>query len=287
MKKSALKSAAAILSLAAIFGAATGCERVSEREVGVRVDWNGRVTEEFAQGAGLQFYLPPVSTIYTYNTFMERVRVEANEANLRTSDQQPTTGAIIVQYQVDPSVGKTGVLYTTFRNDYEHYVKDQAVASAVTVFGRKSSTELTPKIDEIVKEIERVLQAKLKEDEVPVKIHSVISAGVGLSASADKKLEGLMIQQQYAAELQLRKENATKAKDVIRKEAEVITGAVDAYRQAGIPAELIPNMICLQMADKKGGVNEEFTPGCFGGGNRTGAVVNKTGGKSSPAAPSN
>ena len=282
MDKKYLKSTVAVLSLAAVFGTTTGCERVSEREVGVRVDYNGRVTEEFKQGSGLEFYVPPFSNIYTYNTFMERVRIEANEANLRTSDQQPTTGAIIVQYQVDPNVGKTGVLYTTFRNDYEHYVKDQAVASAVTVFGRKSSTELTPKIDEIVKEIEQVLQAKLKEDDVPVKIHSVISAGVGLSSSADKKLEGLMVQQQYTAELKLRSDNAAKAAEVIRKEAAVITGAVDEYRKAGIPLEQIPTMICLQMADKKGGVNEEFTPGCFGGGNRTGAVINKTTVKAAP-----
>mgnify|MGYP001610120013 CR=1 FL=1 len=87
MDKKHLKSAAVVLSLAAVFGASTGCERVSEREVGVRVDYNGRVTEEFKQGSGLEFYVPPFSNIYTYNTFMERVRIEANEANLRTSDQ--------------------------------------------------------------------------------------------------------------------------------------------------------------------------------------------------------
>lgn len=270
-----LKSTAMVLSLAAIFGAASGCERVSEREVGVRIDYNGRVTEEFAQGAGLQFYLPLYNSVYTYPTFMERVRIEANEANLRTSDQQPTTGAIIVQYQIDPSVGKTGVLYTTFKNDYEHYVKDQAVSAAVTVFGRKSSTELTPKIEQITTEIEKELQSKLKQDDVPVKVHSVISAGVGLSPSADKKLEGLMIQQQYTAELALREANAKKAESVIRKEAVVITGAIEEYRKAGIPSELIPTMVCLQFADKKGGVNEEFTPGCMGSGNRVAAVVNK------------
>ena len=279
-----LKTVATIMSLAAVFGAAAGCERVSEREVGVRVDYNGRVTEEFAQGAGLQFYMPLYNSVYTYPTFMERVRIEANEANLRTSDQQPTTGAIIVQYQVDPSVGKTGVLYTTFKNDYEHYVKDQAVSAAVTVFGRKSSTELTPKIEQITTEIEKELQVKLKQDDVPVKVHSVISAGVGLSPSADKKLEGLMIQQQYTAELALRKANAEKAESVIRKEAAVITGAVDEYRKAGIPSELIPTMICLQMADKKGGVNEEFTPGCMGSTSRTGAIVSKSTAKA-PVAP--
>ncbi len=265
MENNMMRLATKALLLPLIFAAAAGCTRITDREIGVKTDVNGRVTEEYKQGEGVVFYMPYFSDVHDYQLTMQTVQVKANEANLRTSDNQQVIGAIDVQFQIDPAAGKTSVLYTTFNNDYHTFIQQLAKDAAVRVFGRQSSINLTSSIGDITDLIRTELQNQLKEKNMPVTVVNIISNGVGLSEESNRKLEDVMLEQQRTRVLELRSSNAEKAKDVVRKETEVTAAAIKALRDAGVPQEQIPSMLCLQMADKANEVNKPLSPGCLGG----------------------
>ncbi len=264
MKNNLMRLATKALMLPLIFATAAGCTRITDREIGVKTDVNGRVTEEYKQGEGVVFYMPYFSDVHDYQLTMQTVQVKANEANLRTSDNQQVIGALDIQFQIDPAAGKTSVLYTAFNNNYETFIQQLAKDAAVKVFGKQSSINLTSSIGDITDLIRTHLQNELKEKQMPVTIVNIISNGVGLSEESNRKLEDVMLEQQRTRVLELRSSNADKAKDVVRKETEVTAEAVKAFRAAGVSEGQIPTMICLQMADKSGEVNKPFSPGCLG-----------------------
>lgn len=258
------KFAIATAGIALMGGALSGCDRVTDREVGIKTRF-GKVTEEYKQGTGLVFYMPFVSQVHTYPLYMQTLTIAADQANLRTKDSQQIVGAIDFQYQIDPNRAAVKTLYVDFNDDWDRILHQLGKTSAVEVFGRQSAIDLTSNIDAVREQIRVDFQKQLDRQHLPFMVTSVAMSGIGLSKESNQKLEALMMEQQRSRVLDMRSINADKEKDVVAKETKVTIGAITELKGAGLSDDQALSAFCLQLAEKEKRVNEPFAPGCLPG----------------------
>jgi hypothetical protein len=261
---------AVLIALVGGFNAVT--ERVTDREVAIKTTW-GKVDGEFVkpEEKGLVWYNPFASQIHKYPLWMQSVTIAADDANLRTKDNQRIVGSVDYQFQIDPSRAPIRVMFDDFHDNVGLILHQLGKSSAVEVFGKQSAIDLAANVDQVREQLKEDFQSLLDKQKLPFLITSVAMSGIGLSDESNRKLEALMLEQQRSRVLDMRLMNAEKEKGVAEKETAVTVAALAELKRAGVPDADILGAYCLQLAEKEKRVNEPFAPGCLGGGLPVGA----------------
>ncbi|MFN3828302.1 MAG: SPFH domain-containing protein [Micavibrio sp.] len=275
------------VSIASVFALTTALSSFyinEERQTSLEVLF-GRVTDKETTPGWK--WKNPLSSRYAYS--LARQKTDVTEAtNLRTGDDLRLSGKYHIEYEVDEKAD-VNKLYFDLQDqggDLDNVVQVRAKDAAVRAIEALTIENLMPEEDatknqeaasfteQITGGINARLQDQLTKEGWPVKIIGVYSDGFHFSQESETRIEEIVSIRAEKVKLGLREENATKAEEVFRKEAQADAAYLEKLRAAGLPEKDLGTALCLKMNRDAGRVNEPFAAGCGGtNDNKTGVVV--------------
>ena len=263
-------------AIAGLFASATaiGSFYINEaREVSLEVKF-GQVTD-IETTPGLKFKTPWLSSRYSYSLARQTSEVGAG-TTLRTSDDVRLSNPFKIEWEIDENADLQS-LYSELKgtgSDISDVVEVRARDAAVQVFETLTVADLAE--EGFTANIKTLIKSKLLnnllEQGWPVRVLDVLSDGFTLSPGSESALDAIVDIRQEAVRLDLRLENASKAVDVYKKEAEADKAYLDELSSAGLPEDDLVCALQYKMARDAGRVMQPFAQVC-GADNDSGASV--------------
>lgn len=257
-------------SVTAVFGAAALLSSVyvnEAREVSLEVSF-GQVTDVVTE-PGVNWKTPFVAQRFGYSLARQTTRI-GEATTLRTSDDVRLSNPFTIEYKIDENADLQNLYFQLKGSgeDLQDVIQKLASDVAVRVFEGLQVTDLAEEgiTDQITQGIQTRLQADLNSKGWPVQIIDVLSDGFNLSPESEGVLERIIDIRQEAARLELREQNAIKAEEVLRREAQAYVAYANELRAAGMPEADIRCAIYDKMAMDSGRIMEPFAQVCGGSG---------------------
>jgi len=245
-----------------------------EREVSLEVRFGQIVDIETTHGIKLK--TPWLSSRYAYSLARQTSEVGTG-TTLRTSDDVRLRNPFKIEWQIDEAADLKS-LYSELKgtgSDIADVVEIRARDAAVQVFETLTVADLAEEgfTANIKAQIKAKLQNNLSEQGWPVRVLDVLSDGFTLSQGSESALEAIVNIRQEALRLDLRLENAGKAIDVYKKEAEADAAYLNELTEAGLPSEDLVCALQYKMARDAGRVMQPFAQVCGADGGNAAAVT--------------
>lgn len=264
-------------SIAGLFAASAlwGSIYVNEaREVSLEVRF-GNVVDVVTE-PGLNFKIPFFTSRYAYSLARETTRI-AEGTTLRTSDDVRLTNPFTIEYKIDENADLKNLYYQLKGSgeDITDVIKKLASDVGVRVFEGLQVTNLAEDgvTDQITGAMQERLQADLKAKGWPVTIIDVLSDGFQLKPESEAVLARIIDIRQEAARLDLRMQNAIKAEEVLKREAQAYVGYAQVLKAAGVPEADLRCAVHDKMAQEAGRVMEPFAQVCGSGSGQLGDQI--------------
>ena len=277
---------AAGLATAALFTTAAGCSGTysnEARQVSLEVEFGKVVDQE--NTPGLKLKTPFISDRFAYSLAKQTTKIPRME-KIRTGDDIKMDLDFTVEWEIieDTDVSK---LYFDLKDrggDLENVLEVRAKDAAVQVMETMTIDDIIAEAkDDTADEIsftERLkggihtrLQEELQSQGWPVRIMAVYTNGYSFTQKSEARLEEIVGIRQESVKLGLREENAQKAKEVFREEAQADAAYLQGLREAGVPEEDLAYSLCLKMNRDAGVVNQKFATSCASSGTAVSPVV--------------
>lgn len=246
-----------------------GCYVNKKKEVHLEIQF-GDVTNVVTE-PGVQWKTPFITTKEGYSLTRQTISLDET-LTLRTSDDVRLTNPYGIEFEI--SAGNDGtdeistediqklkkLYFDLDGSDVDDIVILRAQDAAVQVYEAYNVTDLaeegfTQKTNDAIK---KRLQEMLDEQGWPIRILAVTSKGFTLTEDSEKVLERIIDIRQEKIRLELREENAQKAKEVFKIEAESHVAYIEELKKTGLLNEHIVTALQLKMASDIGRVMEPF-----------------------------